>query len=638
MTGSVICPVISSPRLSPSEVDAGYTILHKAAGSWEEPLEYIQKLLTVSPWTMLKSKLMTSGHSSYNVDSMSFDGETPLLVACRAQRRSVIHLLIRLGADVSKASYSLGETPLHWVTLMDDCEDLITEMIARGANIHAQSKKSLTGLPWALGGLISNMKLGRVHGTPLRWAIATGNPEAARALVDHGADIELTPSGALSPLRIAAFMARKDLVEILLSRKSSTYSISRDELYELVSDPTVTKRCLEQHTEEDQVQVTKILSKSCPRSNFNEIDKFFKFTILNTISGASFLLLESILDCLDGCSVSCGGVPGKPLAKFFCDQQYYSLSRIAAWRNEAIVLDLILAKGADLEPETVHTLAREGGSRECIQVLLNHGAQIDLHNLNGPFTPFGFAVLRGNIETAKTLADFMTEAQVSESLSPDGMMEMRDGKRVTLLGAIILSIRVTDARTKGVEYLFSLPSHLNAVNFIVQPQTSTTALHLAIDDFDLNEGFFHEFSTLSLFRCLLSKFYEPQQINARDSQNRTPLHLAAWMAKLEECQLLVEAGADLDILAFDDRTPFDACFLFPPSGMVKKKNGLGPTREMIRRYQDKRNACALYLRGKGARSGCEITQGETLPDFIVPFPERWKELKRRADYGISTMT
>lgn len=210
------------PGLSPSEVDAGYTILHKAAGSWEEPLEYIQKLLTVSPWTMLKSKLMTSGHSSYNVDSMSFDGETPLLVACRAQQRSVIHLLIRLGADVSKASYSLGETPPHWVTLVHDCGDLITEMIARGANIHAQSKKSLTGLPWALGGLISNMRLGRVHGTPLRWAIATRNPEAARALVDHGADIELTPSGALSPLRIAAFMARKDLVEILLSHKSST--------------------------------------------------------------------------------------------------------------------------------------------------------------------------------------------------------------------------------------------------------------------------------------------------------------------------------------------------------------------------------------------------------------------------------
>lgn len=624
------------PGLSPSEAEAGYTILHKAAGSWEEPLEYIQKLCTQSPWAMLRSILATSSPSSHDVNSVSFDGETPLLVACRAQRRNVIHLLLRLGANVFKPSYSLEETPLHWVALMDDSKDLITELIARGANIHAQSKLSLTGLPWRLGGFISNLKLWRAEGTPLCWAIATANPEAAQTLVDHGADIDLAPSGALSPLRIAVYMARKDLVEILLSRKPSTYTIDSSVFSELVSDPTVTKRCLEQHSENDQVQVTKILSKFCPRSNLGETFGFFKFIIQGAIRGASFHLLESILNCLDGCFVCCGSYPGKPLAELCWEHDW--LSQIAVKRNEAKILDLVLNKGANLGPESLHTLAIKGGSRDCIQVLLNHGAKLDLHNVKGPFTPFGFAVLYGNVETAKTLAELMTPAQLSEALSPDGTMELGDGKRFTLLGAIIRMIHVTNERTKGVEYLFSLPSHLNAVNFIVRPQVSLTALHLALDEFDLNEGLFHEFSNLSLFRFLLSNFHEPHHVNARDCTGYTALHFAAWLAKLEECQLLVEAGADLDVVA-DDRTPLDCCFLFPPGGMVKKEGGLGPTREMIRRYEDKRNACAQYLRGKGARSGLFeiITKGETLREFRVPFPARWQESRRRGDHDISTI-
>jgi hypothetical protein len=52
------------------------------------------------------------------------------------------------------------------------------------------------------------------------------NLEAAHALVDHSADIELALSGALDPLRIAVFMAWKDLVWIRLSGKLSTFRIT----------------------------------------------------------------------------------------------------------------------------------------------------------------------------------------------------------------------------------------------------------------------------------------------------------------------------------------------------------------------------------------------------------------------------
>ena len=36
-------------------------------------------------------------------------------------------------------------------------------------------------------------------------------------------------------------------------------------------------------------------------------------------------------------------------------------------------------------------------------------------------------------------------------------------------------------------------------------------------------------------------------------------------------------------------------------------------------YENKRNACDFYLRGKGACSGMfEITKDKTLPEFIMP--------------------
>jgi ankyrin repeat protein len=612
------------PGLTVEEKQMGYSVLHKAAGSVEQPLDYIRELCTSSTWTKFRSKLEGRTHVSYHVDCTSNDGDTPLLVACRAQRRNVIDLLLTLGVSVTRARYSLQDTPLHWVALMQDCKHIIDVMINRGADIHALSKSCLNSLPWALGGLTNFPKVLRVRGTPLFWAVATGNVESTRFLVDHGANIDLAPPQSLSPLEAAVFMARGDLVKVLLSKVPSGYMIKRDVFYELVANPTLTKQCLEQHSEDNQVEIVKLLSPFCPRNSLEEVYDFFKFSIKNSIQGLGFLLVEAILLCLDECSNACGAVPGRPLDNTSWTQ--YRLSQVAVQRNDSRILELLLRMGTHLDPETLHVLARYGGNIDCIPILIRYGAKLDTHNVNGPFTPFGFAVLYGNIDVAEALAEHMTKDQLAGALGSNGGLKLSNERRLTLLGAIILLKQVSHEHLKGIAYLFTLPSQLGAVDFTVQPEPIFSALQLVLDDFNLNEGFFQEFSNLPLFRFLLSKYPQPHQINATDTTGYAPLHAAAWLAKIEECWLLVEAGADINLMAEESRTPLDCCFWLPPRGMGIRQDGLGPTREMIRRFEEKRNACASYLRSHGARLGkLEILKNTTMEEFKMPFPERWRE-------------
>lgn len=96
--------------------------------------------------------------------------------------------------------------------------------------------------------------------------------------------------------------------------------------------------------------------------------------------------------------------PGKPLAHLCWN--VLNLSHSFVKRNDAEILDLILERAAKIRHE-LFILAMEGGSPECIEVLLKHGAKVDAVSDPGSYTPFAFAVMYGNIETAKYFAKFM---------------------------------------------------------------------------------------------------------------------------------------------------------------------------------------------------------------------------------------
>ncbi|CAH0051773.1 unnamed protein product [Clonostachys solani] len=240
----------------------GYTVLHVAA--YKGDLAFLRLLL--------KMKL------PMGVDSASFDGTTPLIIATGAGRLDSIRLLLDHGADVSIADYA-GWTPLHWaanrnhphvVRLLIDCgadptiesadgdtplsicpfslegkdlEDMQGLLLAaeRGWYERDASRDSLKQLLSAarsgkLDSITSLFEKGQVDAnsadedgyTALLFAAEAGQDAAVKLLIGLGTEIESKNNSGETSLWLAAHYGHGTVVQTLL--ESGADPNSADEL------------------------------------------------------------------------------------------------------------------------------------------------------------------------------------------------------------------------------------------------------------------------------------------------------------------------------------------------------------------------------------------------------------------------
>lgn len=121
------------------------------------------------------------------------DSDTPLHVAARKERLTVIELLLETGASI-EASNSRGETPLHMAAKAADAAT-INLLLKKGANIEAQDKN------------------GR---TPVFIAVCCKGKAAAGALLKKGANIEAVDYEGYTPLLLAAEASTNSILDLLM--------------------------------------------------------------------------------------------------------------------------------------------------------------------------------------------------------------------------------------------------------------------------------------------------------------------------------------------------------------------------------------------------------------------------------------
>jgi ankyrin repeat protein len=105
-----------------------------------------------------------------------------------------------------------GQTALH-IAAMNGKVDIVTILIARGANVNIQDDQGVT---------------------PLMLASKTGKVDAVKALIAQGAKLEAQDKLGENALHIAAANGKKDVVEVLLDRGANIRSTTNTGLNALV--------------------------------------------------------------------------------------------------------------------------------------------------------------------------------------------------------------------------------------------------------------------------------------------------------------------------------------------------------------------------------------------------------------------
>jgi ankyrin repeat protein len=173
------------------------------------------------------------------------EGETPLMLAARAGSVAAVNLLLEAGAAVGAKEQWQGQTALMWAAA-ENHGAVVTALASHGADVNVRStvieppKRDLLDFRTdkngqALQTLLTTFPRGGL--TPLLFAARQGSIDAARALIDVGADINLADPDGISPTVLAIRNGHYDVAALLVekgARVDAGDRVNRTPLYQAV--------------------------------------------------------------------------------------------------------------------------------------------------------------------------------------------------------------------------------------------------------------------------------------------------------------------------------------------------------------------------------------------------------------------
>jgi ankyrin repeat protein len=335
--------------------------------------------------------LLKSGADVRKSDAALRDGRTVLMLAARTGNVDALTLLLAKSASVNAVESRTGTTALMWAAL-ENRADAVRVLVKAGADINATS--TVTAYPHTPPGVIGDALeegysyvgqtvLPRGGWTALMYAARQGAFEAARALVDAGANLNLAdPDGTLA-LTFAIINGHYDVAALLADKGADVNQPDRTGATPLYS-------AVDMHT-----LVTSFGRPELPRA------------VTDGSVGAAKMLLAH------------GADPNKPLKTKVLKRTYQAgdarltdgatpLMR-AAKAGDVVMLKLLVDAGADLNRtnaagETAMHIA--ANVPKAVRFLADEGASADIKNARG-LTPLEalLKVQNPNAESVALLRD-----------------------------------------------------------------------------------------------------------------------------------------------------------------------------------------------------------------------------------------
>jgi len=145
------------------------------------------------------------------------DGETILMTAARTGDPASVKMLLTHGATVDARDNTLGQTALMWAA-SENHAAAVKVLVEGGADVNLKSAAlNFPPFKWGVVGMVSTV-LPKGSWTPLFYAARENAIDAARALLDAGAEVNATDPDGTTPLLIAILNAHYDMAAALLER------------------------------------------------------------------------------------------------------------------------------------------------------------------------------------------------------------------------------------------------------------------------------------------------------------------------------------------------------------------------------------------------------------------------------------
>ncbi len=184
--------------------------------------------------------LLAAGADANQVDRPT--GESILMAAIRAKSTAAVQALLSSGANSNAVEPQLRATPLMLAAETGQA-DMIRSLLERGADIHARTRTGATpepklpcidkagcgshGVGIIRGGLPDQGYRAPIPGdmTPLMYAAREGHLDAAKALLDAGADVNAVDKNAIGPLFMAIGNNHMDMAHLLIDHGANINAV-----------------------------------------------------------------------------------------------------------------------------------------------------------------------------------------------------------------------------------------------------------------------------------------------------------------------------------------------------------------------------------------------------------------------------
>jgi ankyrin repeat protein len=501
--------------------------------------------------------------------------------------------MIEQGVDINDCDNQLGITPLHCAVYQGN-EEMVELLLASKANVNATCKDGRTVLHMAgqqghrklikllLHRRVNSRTANQQGATALQLAVGTTHDEATVPLLIKSRfdmDVQNTVTGNTA-LHLAVELKRPRILAFLLEKGASMNILNRDGL-----------TALQLACKTDNCEAVSLLLE---RGAQLETRSSHGTTALHLSASMGNWVAFDLL-VIGGADINAWDSDGNSL-----------LHKQAQGLLSTSIATHLIKQGANIEAcnsqgYTPLQCAAVSGNKAMFLSLLDHGSRIDVQTAKGETLLHIIPPLNQNcLEILRTLLklNFSANAKTCNGSTP-------------LHNLVINAANSPDTLSEHTAAFISLfLSHGANINAPVASYMAETALHLAVTA---------KFPSESLISLLIEN---GASLDAKTSEGKTPLHLAAERGRHNIFQLLLDAGADPSIKDFektptndklrgDGLTAIDLARKNPVS--VLWFDTAGELQSPIRSMQQRRSL-ATTIDSNGIESEIDEIGGSTLVD------------------------